>query len=470
MLGRCAHRLVPIVATILLVPIAGPVAAQPAEPTTGDHTSFRFYDRSGYFFTPAGAVRTFTPPTKITGTRYTAQSVGVSVSKSYTEYWGVSFASGSDQPLAVGTYTDTAPFASFGTGSPQVEFSGPGRGCGEVGTFTIHQIEFGADGSLGKFSATFEESCNQRGVPDLFGSVAYHADQPAAPVPHGPPDAPTGISAAGGTDTLILSWTNPPQSFANLVIRRVTTTVPTRDPNVGDLIYTGSGESVQVSALSPNTLYTFTFFARNSEGTYGPPAFLVTRGSNLSIAQAQLTTVPAGSSTVVEAYLQDQDNQLLGGQRVQFWSRKPGTTAWTAVAQADTHDDGYVGFDVTPGTSTEYRFTFAGGQNVTASRSGNIRVTVEPVLSMKAPTTARVGKAFLLKVTMKPALTGEKVKLFERAAGKKPKAVATAKLKKGVATFTVKPKAKGRYEYYVEHPHTHRAGWNTSKISKVKVK
>lgn len=458
--------------TALLAATAPPVAAEPAD---GDYTSFRFYDEAGNFLTP-GQFKHYTPETATFSTSGTPQRAGVTATKGFTkippstEYYGLNLGSGTDQPLAVGTYTDTTSNDPFLTLGPGLEMGGSGRSCSEVvGTFTISQIEFDDLGKLTKLSVTFEQYCDGAAKAQ-YGSVAYHADQPAAPVPHGPPDAVTDVSAAGAIGSLTLSWRNPTQSFAAVVIRRVASTVPPTTPDVGDLVYTGSAESVKVDGLASNTIYTFTFFTRNADGVYGPRAYLTTKGSYLIGTQCNPPRIDYGTGTIVEAVLRDTDTQQLVSRPVDLWTRPTAGSAWTMLTRANTDGSGYVAFRVNPARNTDYRFSFAGVENVTGTDSVPCTVSIYPILALSGPKIGKVGQAFTIKATMKPAPSGAKLQLLEKAPRKPYKVIATATVSKGAAKFTVKPK-KGTYSYALRSPSSRSlAGTDSERSIGVKVK
>jgi hypothetical protein len=79
------------------------------------------------------------------------------------------------------TYTGATRYPFQDASVPGLSLSGDGRGCNELtGQFTINEIAFqGQD--LSALSATFEQHC-EGGKPAAYGSVAWNASAPAAPV------------------------------------------------------------------------------------------------------------------------------------------------------------------------------------------------------------------------------------------------------------------------------------------------
>lgn len=459
-------RAVAASAAVVLLATAAPI---PAAATTadGDYTSLRFFARTSYFM-PQGEVRTLTPTPNSTfkGSASTPDSAAVQWNRGFTEYWSVGFRAGTGNTLAVGDYTDSTPENSFDTSTPNVGFGGPGKGCDDTGKFTIYQIEYAGDGSLSKLSATFE--CGTT----VSGSVAFHADQPAKPVPHGPPDPPTNIHAVGSGTTTTLSWTNPADSFSDVVIGRRDASKTWSAPDPGEIVYTGSGQSVQLSGL-PNTTYIFSFTARNSEGVPGPQAFFTAHGSQFFDVRppAPARQLTYGKSTFVSAGLREPYGPVLVGQPVQLWSRPAGTTPWTLIATRPTESTGYVEFPVGPTRSTEYRLTFAGTTDVMSTVADPLQVTVVPSFAPKAPAKVKAGKAFTITTKLKPLDAATKVQLVQLLKGHKTKVVATAKPdKQGVVRFTVTPKKKGVHSYRISSQANRSYGaWDSYAVS-VKVK
>jgi prepilin-type processing-associated H-X9-DG protein len=132
-----------------------------------------FFDGSGYIFngTQAVTVGTFTT------SQATADTVRIWVEPSDPAqglWWDVELSSRElGQPLGTQVYegAQRAPFAS--PGHPGIDIGGDGRGCNTIsGRFQIHDLDWSGT-SLSRFTATFEQFCEQSPTNVLRGCVHY---------------------------------------------------------------------------------------------------------------------------------------------------------------------------------------------------------------------------------------------------------------------------------------------------------
>ena len=132
-----------------------------------------FFDGSGYIFTGTQTVTvgTFSP------SQTTADTVRLWITPSDPAqgmWWDVELSSRQlGQPLATQVYegAQRAPFAS--PGHPGIDIGGDGRGCNTIsGRFQIHELDWSGS-SLGRFTATFEQFCEQSPTNVLRGCVHY---------------------------------------------------------------------------------------------------------------------------------------------------------------------------------------------------------------------------------------------------------------------------------------------------------
>jgi prepilin-type processing-associated H-X9-DG protein len=132
-----------------------------------------FFDGSGYIFngTQAVTVGTFTT------SQATADTVRIWVEPSDPAqglWWDVELSSRElGQPLGTQVYlgAQRAPFAS--PGHPGIDIGGDGRGCNTIsGRFQIHELDWSGT-SLSRFTATFEQFCEQSPTNVLRGCVHY---------------------------------------------------------------------------------------------------------------------------------------------------------------------------------------------------------------------------------------------------------------------------------------------------------
>jgi hypothetical protein len=87
--------------------------------------------------------------------------------------WTLDLAAPQGQRLTPGTYVNATRYPFQAPTVPGLSFYGDGRGCNTLsGTFTITDAAYGIDGSVQRFSATFEQHCEGAG-PALRGTIVY---------------------------------------------------------------------------------------------------------------------------------------------------------------------------------------------------------------------------------------------------------------------------------------------------------
>ncbi len=105
--------------------------------------------------------------------------VGVSISGS--EWWNADFAAPDNETLEVGAYGSAQRYPFQPDGVAGLDISGDGRGCNRsYGSFEVIQLERDADTTT-SFRATFEQRCESRTAPLLWGEVAVNAVDPSVP-------------------------------------------------------------------------------------------------------------------------------------------------------------------------------------------------------------------------------------------------------------------------------------------------
>ena len=115
---------------------------------------------------------------------YANNSVSFSfLSNDSSQWWYLDFSThqlGID--LTEGTY-DAVRFPFEPAGSAGMDISGDGRGSNTLtGVFTILDIDFGANGAINSFAATFEQH-SEGSTPALFGSFAFNSNAFNVPEP-----------------------------------------------------------------------------------------------------------------------------------------------------------------------------------------------------------------------------------------------------------------------------------------------
>ena len=97
-------------------------------------------------------------------------SITISVGSLAGGLWMLNFAAPNLGPLVPGTYENAIPWISVGSPSPGMGISGDGRGCGVSGRFVVLEADYGANGTINRFHATFEQHC-EGASPALNGEI-----------------------------------------------------------------------------------------------------------------------------------------------------------------------------------------------------------------------------------------------------------------------------------------------------------
>jgi hypothetical protein len=146
---------------------------EPAWPPS-QPTSYSFVSPNGDWI-GQGATAIYTPATSdvaLTGTR---QGVSLSVqppSGASGDNWTAMLAPPSGGTLHLGTFTGAEEIA--GSGNPELDVSGDGRGCSGYGSFTITSVGTDASGNVNELAATFSQSCGSTTAPALQGSIDFN--------------------------------------------------------------------------------------------------------------------------------------------------------------------------------------------------------------------------------------------------------------------------------------------------------
>jgi hypothetical protein len=148
------------------------------------HTSWAMASDPGDYI-GQGQSYSYTPANSIISASGSDSGVHFSLKGPGGSWWYADFVADQGDLLLPGTTFANAtryPFQS--PTEPGMSIDGNGRGCNELtGTFTVVDAAY-VDGIMKKISLTFVQHC-EGAVPALRGSIAWHADNPAAPVPAG---------------------------------------------------------------------------------------------------------------------------------------------------------------------------------------------------------------------------------------------------------------------------------------------
>jgi hypothetical protein len=178
----------------------------------------------------------------------------------------------------------TAP-ASAGEGTLVQDVSAPAT------TFTDSSLTPGTQYSYALFAHD-----GTTPVPVYATGATVTATTTTVAVPPGPV---TGVSAAAGTTTIALAWTNPPQSsLAGVMIRRAPGAVPPSSASAGTRVQDLSAPAATFtdSSLTPGTQYSYAFFAHDGAT---PVPFYAT-GATVT-ATTTTVVVPPGPVTGARA-------------------------------------------------------------------------------------------------------------------------------------------------------------------------
>jgi hypothetical protein len=147
------------------------------------------------------------------------------------DWWYLTFAAPTGQPLTPGTYTGATRYPFHGSG-PGLSLSGEGRGCNTLtGAFTVLRAEFGPDGEVLEFDATFEQHCEGL-APAARGRIQVGPPEPP-PAPmlvgltvdaRGTANTQTGRAVISGTVTCTKDTTVHLAGAVTQVLRRSVTT------------------------------------------------------------------------------------------------------------------------------------------------------------------------------------------------------------------------------------------------------
>jgi hypothetical protein len=205
-----------------------------------------------------------------------------------------------------------------------MDVSGDGRGGYGTGVFTVHEATYDSEGNVTSFSVTFEQH-DSNAAPALFGSIAWKAKGPAAPVPHGKTSAPvSSLRAIPSTGSAVLSWMNPTSSYwSHTVVRRAQ---GLRAPSVtarGLPEYSGRADALVSQHLLAETSYTWTVYPVYGNGSHAPPVHITLRGSRLTGHVVYRRPAGLHEFRYSGRLLDAQSRRPLVGKRVEIYTRAP---------------------------------------------------------------------------------------------------------------------------------------------------
>jgi hypothetical protein len=196
--------------------------------------------------------------------------------------WEARFAPDPAHPLLPGT-TYRAIRYPFNGDQPGMDVQGEGRGGESTGTFTVRQATYDTDGHVTSFSVTFEQH-DGTAAPALFGSIAWRAADPPAPIPTGKTSASvSGVRGLPLTRAALLTWNNPASSYWwYTVVRRSRGTRAPSTSQGGLPEYSGRGSVLLSRGLLSETSYSWTIFPVYGSGAQAPPVHITLRGTRMT--------------------------------------------------------------------------------------------------------------------------------------------------------------------------------------------
>jgi hypothetical protein len=119
----------------------------------------------GEYISSGGSLVMASPGYKVSVTQQNKGDLEIRFEREDTEF-DANFSTGSDSGFEVREYKDAQRWNMADPGHPAIEISGDGRGCGEIaGSFTVSNVEYGADGQISRFAATFTQLCDDSKIP-----------------------------------------------------------------------------------------------------------------------------------------------------------------------------------------------------------------------------------------------------------------------------------------------------------------
>lgn len=234
-------------------------------------------------------------------------------------------------------------------------------------------------------------------------------------------DAPTpvtGLAAHPADSQVTLSWTNPSfDGFAGVTVVQKEGAVAPAAVADGTTRYTGTATSTVVTGLTNGTTYSFSVFARNTEGAYSDPA----AKPDVSPVPALLTKLTAtlspglvtyGTPVTISAKLTRTDTgTAISNQPVDFYRKQAGESAFTKMGRLVTNADGVVSHRrLSPDRNAQWYVAHPANPYVGPSQSNTVTSLVRPRLAVtlsrrlvEQGVTSRVG------VTVTPAHPGHAV-------------------------------------------------------------
>ena len=264
-----------------------------------------------------------------------------------------------------------------------------------------------------------------------------------------PPAALTAFTGTGAYLSASLRWTVPVgTTLGQVVVRRNTGTTPPALPNVGTGVYAGTAGTTTATGLANATSYAFRAWVKDSTGKFGPPTELRLAGTGSTIAASSSSIPYTGSATIYSRVTQVDTKASAVGVPMVLYSRPKNGTTWSQVTTATSSSTGSVSAVVKPTAATVYVWGYNGSSTLLGSRSGNYTVEVRPTITANLSAAAiKLGATTSYYGYLRPQHPGTTVYL-QRQSGTSWPTVTTTKLNTtGNYAFSIKPTARGTFNY-----------------------
>lgn len=128
----------------------------------------------GEYISSGGSLSFVSLSYKVSVTQKDAGNIQVRFEREDTEF-DAGFSTGSDKRFENREYSGAQRWNMADPGHPGLEISGDGRGCGDIaGSFIVSNVEYGPNGRISRFAATFTQFCDGSRIP-ARGSVEFAA-------------------------------------------------------------------------------------------------------------------------------------------------------------------------------------------------------------------------------------------------------------------------------------------------------
>lgn len=285
-----------------------------------------------------------------------------------------------------------------------------------------------------------------------------------------PPYPPQGPAAEAQYDAVELTWRNPVSlDFDETFVRYAVGTTPPATMKDGTEAYRGPGNQAWVEGLQPGVAYSFSFFARDTEGLVSPPTTVTLGGTSTSLTVDRSKVVWGGAIR-----LRGTVRDVLSGQPVAFPEvhlGAVGTDGATFVVGTVTGDmDGRFSLSTKPPKTFDFLAVHPGNGSRLGSYTGLTKVKVAALVLLDVVKT-RIARGQSLQVVASAGPVDRRTPVvLQQRVGTQWKTIAQKRPNKdGTAVFTVKPATKGTIQYRAYRPAAAGTTAGTSKTRKVTV-